>query len=201
MGLSVTKKTLSEEAHLSFDEYQICDNVDLDNIYLEYCSYYQLKFGKKPKFVKKNDVSSLINLSRHQPSPIPSSTGQLSNARASANTKRAQPKSDKELRSNSLESTLSVVGFSSFQNSTENNIENKSSSFMFKPIHFDKHPGEWHDMVELICRDIIHQDLGVKWEQICGAEIAKMILTESVIMPIEYPHLFTGNVKPWRAVL
>lgn len=114
----------------------------------------------------------------------------------------SQSKKDKDrYRTNCLESTLSIVGLSSFQNPTEKISEKFPQSLIYKPMPLDKHPGEWHDMVEMICRDIIHSDLGVKWEQICGADMAKMILSESVIMPIEYPHLFTENIKPWKAVL
>lgn len=35
----------------------MCDNVDLDTIYLDYCSYYQLKFSKQPKIIKKVDLN------------------------------------------------------------------------------------------------------------------------------------------------
>lgn len=60
-GLKQTKFTLWNEANLSCD-YKICDNIDLDTIYLDFCSYHHLKFGKLPKMVKKiendqNDVT------------------------------------------------------------------------------------------------------------------------------------------------
>lgn len=51
-GLKLTKSTLFTEANLPID-YRVCDNIDLDTIYLDYCSFYQLKFGKTPKFVKR----------------------------------------------------------------------------------------------------------------------------------------------------
>lgn len=51
-GLKQTKSALWNEASLS-SEYKICDNIDLDAIYLDFCSYHHLKFGKLPKIVKK----------------------------------------------------------------------------------------------------------------------------------------------------
>lgn len=53
-GLKQTKSLLCTEANLSSD-CKICDNIDLDTIYLDYCSYYHLKFGKQPKIIKRND--------------------------------------------------------------------------------------------------------------------------------------------------
>lgn len=55
-GLKEARLALLTETNLSSD-YRVCDNIDLDTIYLDYCSYYHLKFGKQPKIVKKvNDV-------------------------------------------------------------------------------------------------------------------------------------------------
>lgn len=51
-GLKQTKSALWNEASLS-SEFKICDNIDLDAIYLDFCSYHHLKFGKLPKIVKK----------------------------------------------------------------------------------------------------------------------------------------------------
>lgn len=56
-GLKQTKSTLWNEANLS-PEYKICDNIDLDTIFLDFCSYHHLKFGKLPKIVKRIENES-----------------------------------------------------------------------------------------------------------------------------------------------
>lgn len=56
-GLKRSQAALLEEANLTND-WRVCDNIDLDTIYLDYCSYYQLRFGKQPKVLKKNDTTS-----------------------------------------------------------------------------------------------------------------------------------------------
>lgn len=58
-GLKQSKNALLTEARLS-NEFKVCDNIDLDTIYLDYCSYYNLKFGKHPKIVKRveNDLTT-----------------------------------------------------------------------------------------------------------------------------------------------
>lgn len=51
-GLKQTNTILWNEASLSPD-CKICDNIDLDTIYLDFCGYYHLKFGKFPKILKR----------------------------------------------------------------------------------------------------------------------------------------------------
>ena len=41
----------------------------------------------------------------------------------------------------------------------------------------------------------------VKWEDVAGLETAKEALKEAVIMPIKFPHLFQGHIKPWKGIL
>ncbi|UYV76019.1 VPS4A [Cordylochernes scorpioides] len=48
---------------------------------------------------------------------------------------------------------------------------------------------------------IIMEKPNVKWSDIAGLEAAKEALKEAVIMPIKFPHLFTGKRKPWKGIL
>ena len=41
----------------------------------------------------------------------------------------------------------------------------------------------------------------VKWDDVAGLENAKESLKEAVILPIKFPHLFTGKRKPWKGIL
>ena len=41
----------------------------------------------------------------------------------------------------------------------------------------------------------------VKRSDVAGLDTAKESLKEAVILPIKFPHLFTGNRKPWRGIL
>ena len=41
----------------------------------------------------------------------------------------------------------------------------------------------------------------IKWEDVAGLEGAKEALKEAVILPVKFPHLFTGKRQPWRGIL
>ncbi|XP_050281764.1 protein SUPPRESSOR OF K(+) TRANSPORT GROWTH DEFECT 1-like isoform X1 [Quercus robur] len=48
---------------------------------------------------------------------------------------------------------------------------------------------------------IIREKPNVKWSDVAGLESAKQALQEAVILPVKFPHFFTGKRKPWRAFL
>ncbi|XP_070574847.1 vacuolar protein sorting-associated protein 4-like [Ptychodera flava] len=48
---------------------------------------------------------------------------------------------------------------------------------------------------------IVMEKPNVRWEDVAGLESAKEALKEAVILPIKFPHLFSGNRKPWRGIL
>lgn len=48
---------------------------------------------------------------------------------------------------------------------------------------------------------IVMEKPDVKWSDIAGLEAAKEALKEAVILPIKFPHLFTGKRIPWKGIL
>jgi vacuolar protein-sorting-associated protein 4 len=48
---------------------------------------------------------------------------------------------------------------------------------------------------------IISETPNVRWEDVAGLEGAKESLKEAVILPIKFPHLFTGKRTPWKGIL
>ncbi|KAK9477884.1 P-loop containing nucleoside triphosphate hydrolase protein [Lipomyces japonicus] len=48
---------------------------------------------------------------------------------------------------------------------------------------------------------ILSEKPNVRWEDIAGLELAKEALKEAVILPIKFPHLFTGNRRPVSGIL
>ncbi|CAD7077411.1 unnamed protein product [Hermetia illucens] len=48
---------------------------------------------------------------------------------------------------------------------------------------------------------IIIEKPQIKWSDVAGLESAKEALKEAVILPIKFPHLFTGKRIPWKGIL
>ncbi|KAH7946319.1 hypothetical protein HPB49_023107 [Dermacentor silvarum] len=48
---------------------------------------------------------------------------------------------------------------------------------------------------------IVMEKPNVKWSDVAGLHAAKEALKEAVILPIKFPHLFTGKRKPWKGIL
>lgn len=44
---------LSKETNLDMSRYDVCDNIDLETVIMEYESYYFVRFQKYPKIIKK----------------------------------------------------------------------------------------------------------------------------------------------------
>lgn len=48
---------------------------------------------------------------------------------------------------------------------------------------------------------IVAEKPNVRWDDVAGLEGAKSALKEAVILPIKFPHMFTGKRTAWRGIL
>lgn len=55
--------------------------------------------------------------------------------------------------------------------------------------------------IYLITGSILTEKPNVKWSDVAGLDNAKEALKEAVILPIKFPHLFTGKRTPWSGIL
>ncbi|BFY97854.1 hypothetical protein BsWGS_00894 [Bradybaena similaris] len=57
-GYIDSAKSLAKETSIDLHRYEVCDNIDLETILMEYESYYYVKFAKYPKITKKLSTQS-----------------------------------------------------------------------------------------------------------------------------------------------
>lgn len=65
----------------------------------------------------------------------------------------------------------------------------------------DKKDSETKKLRDALSGAILSEKPNVRWDDIAGLEAAKDALKEAVILPIRFPHLFTGKRQPWRGIL
>lgn len=148
MSLPAVRDALITDANLPITSFQLCDNVDLDSIYLEYCSYFELKFGKPPKILKRlqQDASSSAAVINRKLA--------TSKRRIFQQIRNSNESSPEILMENStLNSSLTVSKLQTDDNSQLDTIDelmdNHSVPPLEKCIHYN---AEWKEMAEVVCR-------------------------------------------------
>ncbi|XP_026750091.2 katanin p60 ATPase-containing subunit A-like 2 [Galleria mellonella] len=181
-GFFHAAETFASEAALTGD-YEVCDNIDLDIILQDYCSYYLIRFNKQPQFCRK--------VEEKQPPRRP--------VTRRARTERAAdelPRCDTDV---DLPSTFTVT---KMFRENEDMSQNARHVLERKPLagFIAKMSSDKKQLVELLYQDIV-MPMDVAWDDIKGLSSAKSLLMESVVYPVRYPEVFTGLLEPWRGVL
>uniref|UniRef100_A0A182N6E2 AAA+ ATPase domain-containing protein n=1 Tax=Anopheles dirus TaxID=7168 RepID=A0A182N6E2_9DIPT len=201
MGLHQTRQALVDETALTA-EYEVCDNIDLDTIYQDFCSYFLIKFGKQPRIVKRTESIG----------PLPTVQRKLSGARRKPPPTALKPDGKDPLLSSLAATTTAGGDELQAIRITPGNVPGTEQTDGCRPLvpfanpkllvrlqdHFTS---EWKDLAEEVCRDLIRKDLRQRWSNIKGLAGPIRVLKESVIAPLEHPELFVGLAQPWRCVL
>lgn len=185
-GYQSIANILQKEAKL-LQDYEICDNVDLDSIYLEYLSYFKIKFGKYPQVIKKIK------------DPVKVTIGNISKKASTAPKKEEAPP---EPSSPELTDALRIIPVS----------HDHGDGFAKGAVRFAAIEGtidrcdlfflpEWRDIAESIQSTIVKKSFNVGWTDVCGNGKAVKILRESVEIPFKHPDLFSDILKPWKSLL
>ncbi|XP_048401067.1 katanin p60 ATPase-containing subunit A-like 2 isoform X2 [Stegostoma tigrinum] len=180
-GYIDTANTLEQETSLGLRRFEVCDNIDLETILMEYESYYYVKFQRYPKLTKKsvtNENAKFQSLSG----------GKLK--RTLSCTSKALPKIS------TVQRPCSKTGMKKTEQ------KNQSQERLIKPLGaFIGMNGELRDLAVVVSKDIYLHNPNVRWDDIIGLEPAKRLVKEAVVYPIKYPQLFTGILSPWKGLL
>lgn len=228
-GFYGTASALKNEAKLS-EDYELCDNIDLDGIYLEYASYYQLKFGKYPKILKKQQQQQpsikleMTASKRKKTKPqqtVTATTAAAAEGETStlniSNSKKAPAAifdvNDLQVTVKKMSTQLKTTEQNGWHKETETFLEldtlEKPSLASLQQIQHSPSVNsdllltsqEWQNLADLVKSTIVREDSKLKWSDICGNSQAVDTIKEAVLMPLNYPQLFNNGLKPWRSVL
>ncbi|XP_053950865.1 katanin p60 ATPase-containing subunit A-like 2 [Anastrepha ludens] len=215
-GFHQTSESLKNEARLPTDTYELCDNIDLDSIYLEYASYYHLKFGKYPKIVRKlkPNVNTELDMKRK-----PKSKCRLTAATTNAAQTEMPPAEsltipgDLELIVTKVEMVKAGVEGAEAggiiipvaATNGENN-RNETLTRLREIEHLTIADGllsqqDWQNLADLVKTTIMRDVLKLSWADMCGNASAVDIVKEAVVTPLKYPQLFANGLRPWKSVL
>lgn len=219
-GFYQAAEMLKNETRLPAEEYELCDNIDLDSIYLEYASYYHLKFGKYPKIVRKLKPTVKLEVNTKTKSKAKNSLTHITSA-TQAEPPPAEPlpnPGDLELtvkKVESLNSIGSVHTLVAAVSSSASNVggdENRTSGLT--RLQEIEHPAgagaaadgllsqqDWQNLAELVKTTIMRDELKLSWTDMCGNASAVEIVKEAVVTPLKYPQLFVNGLRPWRSAL
>ncbi|CAB1424927.1 unnamed protein product [Pleuronectes platessa] len=211
-GYMEAAAALDQETNGDTRKFEVCDNIDLEMVLMEYESYHYVKFQKNPKLirrtaepvenrfvksggVKRGPCSAGKRLPKINPSQRPQSGNGAKKATTSQNGSSVPPEiSDFGLNVSSIRS--GPAGDVSGDGATNRKER------LLKPLSgFSGMNREMSDLAEVISRDIYLHSPNVRWEDIIGLEDAKRLVKEAVVYPIKYPELFTGILSPWKGLL
>uniref|UniRef100_A0A8D0FXP9 Katanin p60 ATPase-containing subunit A-like 2 n=1 Tax=Strix occidentalis caurina TaxID=311401 RepID=A0A8D0FXP9_STROC len=182
---------LEQETKLSLRGFEVCDNIDLETILMDYESYYFVKFQKYPKITKKAlDDTGMWLFSKKKAFVSQSLKCVFAwyTHRPSCVCQRLMF----ELSYITLEQ--SDFGLSSVAiNKTGGDSTHPRRERLLKPLSaFIGMTGEMRELATVVSKDIYLHNPNMKWDDIIGLDAAKRLVKEAVVYPIR---LFTGTGK------
>lgn len=162
-GLTNTSEILAKECGLlAINDHVLCDNVDLETVYLDYMSYYSLKFGRPPKIAKRLEV---LDLSIGNPARKQSRTS-LAGRPQSLLRKCTTLKSDMELAREKVELLETSLGDTMIVSQLRGDAQAKDEELkcsqiagverLLKPLRdFANYTPEWNDLAKIVCRYLL----------------------------------------------
>lgn len=182
-GYTDIAQKLIHDSGLNLDKFDVADNIDLPIILKDFEDYYILRHNKPPKLLKKPEFVEEKKI-----------TKPVNKAKPVQSNKKDPPEAKKS-------EELELSG-KSITKPKEPEVESHDEFYenrLLKPL--PDYPAEYKDLALSIHRDICMANPGVYFKDIVGLTEAKRLLKEAVLMPMKYPHLFTGLLEPWKGIL
>ncbi|XP_034489550.1 katanin p60 ATPase-containing subunit A-like 2 [Drosophila innubila] len=225
-GYYNTAEALKGEGRLS-EEFELCDNVDLDAIYLEYASFFNLKFGKYPRILKKSGPKVKLELNSTKSVKNSTAAGQeaSSQSQLQSQSQTQQRPGDAVACWHAGIGAATAAAAASLATEPQQQQPRPPPSLHIKKMETAESTAdsrqsvlpeiehghaaddalfaslEWQSLAELVKTSILSEDIKLRWTDVCGNQCAIELVKEAVLTPIEYPQLFAHGLKPWRSLL
>ena len=230
-GYIDTADKLQTEAGVVMAKYDIADNMDLQLILGEYEAYYEMRFDKKPKLFRQlkdgqestgvargSGRSAAASKSRKEKnggenSSVASSSKEsavktTSNYSSIGSLAGSKENKDKDVAGDDSKFAISGtnVGVAAERalkekDAKEKEKKDKLEDRVLKPPPQFGGDMEMKQLANVISREIYQESPNVRFEDIVKLDEAKRLLAEAVQLPLKFPTLFTGILRPWRGIL
>ncbi|KAM3133857.1 Katanin p60 ATPase-containing subunit A-like 2 [Paramecium bursaria] len=210
---STTK--LQAESGLGLDKFDVADNIDLYMILSEFEQFYEMKFQKPPKIVKKVDGQQQLprlpssansktpqeKSEKSEKSDKPPNSNLQSNGKKKVSSQKSQE--DVHLKENKQDIQMEIQGNAVNANKPkeEEEPQNFFDARVLKGLPDYSDVPEFQQLAQYLQRDILVENPNIKFSDIAGLDQAKKLLKEAVLVPLKYPQFFQGILEPWRGVL
>lgn len=152
VGLPIAFNALIKESQLLANrDLQLCDNVDLDSIYLDYMAYHHIRFGKYPKITKRIESAELL-LAGNTKKTL--TTRRKSIQKTDSNKETDTDAAIKEKMDAQLQLAINVTPYAGQKrNEASSCPQSEDSMLVLRPLRDHPHYSpEWKEMAEMISR-------------------------------------------------
>jgi katanin p60 ATPase-containing subunit A1 len=191
-GYVETAEKLSAETNAMCSRFEVADNVDLGLILVEYENYYEMRYDRKPKLIRKLIEGEEPKFKR----PLDGKGKNISKKSVDPPISKLNISDDAGVFEMGVQGTK-VSGKKDAELVNASKLEDR---VLKPPPQFGSDP-EMKQLVGAVSREIYQHSPNVLFEDIIGLENAKRLLKEAIQLPLSYPSIFTGILKPWKGIL
>lgn len=204
-GYVEAAERLQHEASAVLTKFDVADNIDLPLIVTEYEAYYEMRFDKKPKLLRKLEAEE-VGRTAKLPKPDSSKKAKATTGQSDKSDKlpsiggvaAAGPETEPSFGVSGTNITAS--GNAQKKAAAEPAVDKFEDRILKPPPQFGGDP-EMKQLAAIIGREIYQESPNVRFEDIIELDEAKRLLVEAVQLPLRFPSLFTGILRPWRGIL
>ncbi|KAL0234222.1 hypothetical protein PCE1_001259 [Barthelona sp. PCE] len=203
-GFIDAAKALETASSVNMEEFCLADNLDLEAVVKSFEVKYEQDYGKFPTLFRARDPPAPGEKKRRK-RPNPS---KRSASNPPANNKKKEDNGPLDLGVEATKVTSTAARHKTLPgHSRVEDVEEKNEFFenrVLKPLpqHMFGGSDEFKVLVSAVQREIIQTNPNITFNHIIGQKRAKLLLNESLILPIRFPSLFSQGLRsPWKGLL